>query len=140
MLRNQKLEAVRLGLELLACYVQMISRGDEAIINEAGMEVRAKGPRKYDSIAPPLDVRIDYGAIPGSIFLRWKIVRNARQYGIEVCTGTVTPDKWKPALYTSVGNSVIEGLPSGELASFRIFSLSPAGKSVYSEVVSRRMP
>jgi len=139
-LLKQKLEAVKLGLDLLACYVQMISRGDEAIVNEAGMELQSRGPRKYDSIEPPQDVRIDYGTVPSSIALRWKRVNMARQYGIEVCLGPIIPDKWKPALYTSVTNALIEALPSGELASFRIFSLSAAGKSVYSEVVSRKMP
>ena|GEM_PF-349619 len=139
-LRNQKLADVKLNLEILACYVQGISRGDEAIIREAGMEVRAERPRKYEDIGTPVDLRAAYTDYPGELKLRWKKVKNARQYGIECCTGVVTQDKWALTAHSSTANVTIRNLPSGELVSFRVYALSAAGRSSYSEVVSRKLP
>ena len=139
-LRNDKLRDVKIELEVLACYVQGISRGDEAIIREAGMEVRQNGPRRYEEILPPVDLRIGYTDYPGELRLRWKRVRNAKQYGVEFCSGAVTPDKWQLAANTSAAQCIIRHLPSGELASFRVYTLSAAGKSSYSEIVSRKIP
>jgi len=138
-LRNQKLADVRGELSLLASYVQTVSRGDESIINEAGMSVRSTGPRKYDTILPPELVLVEQTEYDDGLKLRWKRVKNARQYGIEYCAGTVTPDKWKTIAYANSGSIVIRGLTTGELASFRIFSLGAAGKSEYSMVLNRKL-
>ena len=139
-LRNQKLEDVKMNLEILACYVQAISRGDEAIIRDAGMEVRTPAPRKYDDIGAPTDLRVSYTDYPGELKVRWKRVKNAKQYAIELCTGVVTDDKWTLVAHSSTANATIGNLPSGALASFRIYALGAAGRSSNSEVVSRKMP
>ena len=138
-LRNQKLEDVRASLRLLAAYVQTVSRGNEAIINEAGMDVKSRGPRKIETILPPEGIQIDPGEFDDGLKLRWKAVKNAKQYGIEYCAGTVTSDKWRIIAFSNGGSIQLRSLESGQLASFRIFSLGAAGKSEYSMVVNERM-
>jgi len=139
LLRNEKLKDVQHSLGRLASYVQTVSAGDAAIIAEAGMDVRTRGPRKYETILPPEGVQLRSTSYPDKLRLRWKPVNNAAAYGIETCTGTVTPDKWKIAGFATSVFTEIGGLPSAELVSFRVFAIGAAGTSAYSEVVSRKM-
>jgi len=138
--RNQKLSAVKDCLDLLSFYVQIVSRGDAVIVNEAGMELAARGPRKYDTILAPEGLKIDYTGNNNELKLRWTKVKNAVQYSVELCIGAVAPDKWENGHYANGSSIIFRDLPSGELASFRVMSLGAAGKSSWSEVVSKRVP
>jgi len=139
LLRNEKLAEVRNLLTRLGSYVQTVSNGEATVINLAGMEVRARGPRKSESILPPVGLTVVSTTYPGQLKIRWRLVRNALTYGVEYCPGTVTPDKWKVVAYATATSVLVSELPSGEIASFRVFAIGAAGTSAHSEVVSRKL-
>jgi len=74
-LRNAKLGTVKEELELLSFYVQIVSRGEEGIVNAAGMVLKSRGPRKYETIVPPSDLKVLYTDYTSELKLRWRDLR-----------------------------------------------------------------
>ncbi len=145
---NTKETALNDLLTQLGAYVENIANGNETIIRSAGMDARVgkSAPQIPDA---PINVSATTGTEEGEIELKWKGVKNARVYVIEVSndvsatagttTGTTatTVDTRSFITWTQVDivtktKFMVKGLTSGVRYAFRIRCVGCAGKSNYS--------
>jgi hypothetical protein len=138
-IRNTELKVLKQMLTTLAANVQAISVGDATIINQAGMDVAAIGPKMYESITPITGLEAFATDMPGQLRLRWDSDKYAKAYAIQYSVGTFTEDTWKNGLYCTRSQMVIPNLPSGQVVWFRVLSICAAGVSAWSEPVSKRV-
>ncbi|RYZ31960.1 MAG: fibronectin type III domain-containing protein [Sphingobacteriales bacterium] len=133
-LRNSAVRKVREDLMDLAAYVQIVSKGDKDIILSAGMEVAKVGPRRYEDVGVPVDVRSK--AVGSNIIVvSFRKVRNARNYQIEMCEGQLTADGWKQVQINSTTSAYIPNLITGKVYYFRVRSLgTETMKSNWSDI------
>lgn len=134
-------------LTQLGAYVENIANGDETIIRSAGMDARASksAPQVPDT---PINVSATTSTEEGEILLKWKSVKNARVYVIEVSTDVVTAGgtigttgttidtrsfiTWSQVDIVTKSKYKVIGLTSGVRYAFRIRCVGSAGKSNYS--------
>jgi hypothetical protein len=126
LIRNDKQAVVKSMLNNLSLYVQMVSKGDQGIIDLAGMTVKTRGPRRYDSLAVPENLRA-FVLRAGVIGLRWNGVHNAKSYIIEYCADPITDGGWKPGMTNSGANGRVENLTPGKTYWFRVRAIGSDG-------------
>lgn len=133
-LRNASRAMVQEQIRKLGYYVQNVSNGDENIIRSAGFEVVRRGPRQYTEIPAPLDVRAQF-IRKMAVQVRWKRVDIAHMYVLEYCEEELTDTGWSPAVFSTVGKLVIEGLHPFRKYYFRVCAVGSGGyKSNWSEI------
>jgi hypothetical protein len=124
--RNEKRRVLEENLKVQANYVWNVSRGNGDIITLAGMPVRRQGPRRYDFLPTPTDLRTE--SIDGeAVILRWKRVSNAKSYEVEYCREPMAPDAWVKAPIISAARTIVNGLTRKEEYWFRVRSLGSQG-------------
>jgi fibronectin type III domain protein len=146
--QNTKETALDNLLTQLGAYVENIANGDETIIRSAGMDARVgkSAPQIPDA---PINVSATTGTEEGEIELKWKGVKNARVYTVEISndvsataptTGTTTTTPvdtrsfitWTLVDMVTKTKFMVTGLTSGTRYAFRIRCVGCAGKSNYS--------
>ena len=138
-IRDQKRLTIDNRLLELSWYVNGISKGDEAIMNLAGMVAAARGPRRYDTIATPKGL-FGFSPYTGVVKLRWEKISNAKTYAVEYCPDPITGTEWKNGFYNSGANAEMGGLESGKKYWFRVRALGSAGMmSDWSDPISIRI-
>ena len=118
-LRDEKRRIVEKDLRLLGNYVENLAKGDVEIIYKAGMTPKAKGPRRYDFLATPQNLKAKQG-LSGEVRLRWTKVPYAKSYMVEYCSDPVTPENWRNGTYNSSANATISGLEPMRRYWFRV--------------------
>ncbi|HTM64826.1 MAG TPA: fibronectin type III domain-containing protein [Flavipsychrobacter sp.] len=126
LIRNEKLAEVKSLLKDLGIYVQMVSKGDDGIIDLAGMPVKSKGPRRYDFLAVPTGLTA-FVLRSGVIGLRWRRIHNAKSFVIEYCPDPITDGGWKPGMTNSGANGRVENLTPGKTYWFRVRAIGSDG-------------
>jgi hypothetical protein len=126
LIRNEKLATVKSILEELALYVQMVSKKDATIIDLAGMPMKSRGPRRYDTLAVPENLRA-FIVRKGVVGLKWNRIHNAKSYAIEYCADPMTEDGWKSGMTNSGANGRVENLAPGKTYWFRVRALGSDG-------------
>lgn len=124
--RNEKRRILEESLKVLANYVWNISRGNGDIIMLSGMPVRRQGPRRYDFLPTPTDLRTEsiYGE---AVIVRWKGISNAKSYEVEYCREPMAPDSWVKSPIISASRTVVNGLTRKEEYWFRVRALGSQG-------------
>jgi hypothetical protein len=126
LVRNEKMATLKAILEEMGLYVQMISKKDATIIDLAGMPMKSRGPRRYDSLAVPENLRA-FIVRKGVVGLKWNPIHNAKSFAIEYCTDPMTEDGWKPGMTNSGANGRVENLAAGKKYWFRVRALGSDG-------------
>jgi hypothetical protein len=126
MVRNEKLATVRMLLLSLAGYVTSICKGDANIIDLAGMPIKTRGPRRYDTLDVPQNLRV-FVLRRGVIGLKWTKVHNAKAYAIEFCPDPLSEADWKSGMCNSGCNGWVPDLTPGKRYWFRIRALGSQG-------------
>jgi len=125
-IRNQKRQVVEDSLQELSWYVNGVSRGDESIMNLAGMVAAARGPRRYDTIAVPKIIAA-FSPYTGVAKMRWGVISNAAAYAAEYCPDPISDGGWRNGFYNKSANAEISGLESGKKYWFRVRAIGAAG-------------
>jgi hypothetical protein len=137
--RDIALETLLASLKTQASYVQTISEGKEEVILAAGMYVALRGPRYYDMIEAPYDLRASYGDVEGQVKLRWKKLKTLKNFEIGWCADPITDDGWKQSHFTTSSRTVVSGLPTGAVVWLRVRGTSAAGTSDWSLPLKQRV-
>jgi hypothetical protein len=124
--RNEKLLTVRKYLISLASYVTSISMGDATIMDMAGMPLKTRGPRRYETLDMPENLHA-FVLRQGVIGLKWSSVHNAKAYAIEFCADPLTGNDWKPGMCNSGCNGSVSDLTPGKKYWFRVRALGSQG-------------
>jgi hypothetical protein len=126
MARNEKLAVVKSQLTVLGSYVQTVSKGDGNIIDLAGMPIKSRGPRRYDTMAVPDGLKTVI-LRSGVVGLRWQPVHNAKAFAIEYCPDPLTGTQWERGMYNSGANGYVADLTPGKKYWFRVRAIGSQG-------------
>ena len=119
---NQAEETFDRILSQLAGYVESVSGGDEAMIQSAGMDVRAAST-PAGTLDAPTNLNATQGDQTGEINLQWDKTERARSYVIEKSADPPTATSWSHAAVSTRSQVTIEGLTTGTTYWFRVAAL-----------------
>ncbi len=126
------------ALTTLASYVESTSKGDEAKILSAGMQVKAAaiptGP-----LPAPGSVAATVGDGAGEVDLAWPKLAGSKSYVIQYATDPNAPDDdWKFSTTCTKSSATVSSLIPGTRYWFRIAATGSAGQSPWSSPVTAR--
>lgn len=128
-------KALRSMLKDFGGYVQGISAGVQAVIQSAAFDtVKQRTPLPPPEA--PVEVRVTRTALAGNLKVRWKGMYGALLYYLEMMVGQ--DGNWSRVLTTSRTRHEFFDLTTGKEYSFRVQTVSSAGISGYSEVVTQK--
>jgi len=121
-------------LQEMATYVELMSKGDAAVIASAGFDTHKKAARvgQLDKVK---NVRIKLGSIRGSALVTCDGVNRALFYVFEYCEAPLTADSVWIQIAGSKRKMLIEGLISGKEYCFRVAAARTHPSRIWSEVV-----
>lgn len=133
--RNASRAQLATDLQALAVYLQMITKGDEAMIASTGYDIRARvaRPALMTPLAAPLDLRLSRGELSGSLIARVTKVRQAVAYDVQVATADPTVENnWADAgTFATCRRIAISGLTPGKNYSVRVRAINGAGPGAW---------
>ncbi len=137
-LKDDARVALEAGLRARGNYVDNKSNGVEAVILSAGLPV--KNPSApVGELPAPGDFLATMGALEGQIKLKWKRVRGAASYIVQV-SPHATPRAWTLAAVSPNARAVATGLASGETYAFRVAAVGIAGQGGWSDESVKMSP
>ena len=121
-------------LQELATYVELMSKGDAAVIASAGFDMHKKAARvgQLDKVQ---NVRIEVGSMRGSALVTCDGVDRALFYVFEYCEAPFTADSVWIQVTGSKRKILIEGLTSGKEYCFRVAAARTHPSRIWSVVV-----
>jgi len=126
-------------LTQLANYVEHTSGGDPAKIQSSGYGVRSPN-QPVGSLAAPQNLKAKEGANQGEIELKWKNVRGASSYVIQLATILNGDASWLLAGASTKSKARIPALPSGARMWFRVAAVGAAGQGAFSDAAEKIVP
>jgi hypothetical protein len=120
-------------------YVFAVSGGNEAVIQSAGMDVRA-APGTVGIPSLPQALGATAGDRDGQMDLSWDPVIEAASYVIETSPDPPTATSWSHAGVSTKSSYTVTGLQSGSRIWFRVASVNPAGQSGWSDPATKIVP
>jgi hypothetical protein len=138
-IKNQKEEELDFKLTALAGYVEGESKGDEAKIKSAGMDIKA-GASPIGVPATPSALSASEGAKTGTINLKWKSVRGAKSFLVRITEAIADNNSWKQSTVVTKANAAIDGLTSGKQYWFQVGAVGAAGQGAWSDPAVKVAP
>jgi hypothetical protein len=120
-------------------YVTATSGGDEAIIQSAGMDVRA-APGTIGIPSPPQALGATAGDHDGQMDLSWDPVVEAASHVLETSPDPPTATSWSHVGVSTKSSFTVTGLQSGSRIWFRVAAINPAGQSGWSDPATKIAP
>lgn len=134
--RRLREKELRLLLTQMAGYVSSVAAGNELAILSSGFEVARRGSPAPEP-AMPQDVRASITDHVGRAALSWKPVDAALAYQVQWTAGDPASEQgWNMVAWSTRSSRKLSGLPSGQVAYFRVAALGTAGMGPWSQVVS----
>jgi hypothetical protein len=107
-------------------FIDLKSGGDTAIIQSAGLDVRA--PRSpVGELPAPGNLTVEAGEREGAMNLKWEPVRGAASYEVQQSTDAATG--WTHVSTCTQSRMTVTGLGIGRRYSFRVRAVGAAGPS-----------
>ena len=138
-IRNAKEDDLDRLVAQLVGYVTMISGGDEAIIQSAGMDVRA-APGVSTAPSQPQGLAATAGDHDGTMDLSWDPVVEAASYVIEMSADPPTANSWQHQGISTKSSFTVPGLTSGARVWFRVAAVNASGQSPWSDPSTKTVP
>lgn len=134
--KNARHRELRQLLNQLAGHVASVAEGNELAILSSGF-----GVRRPSSPAPephkPADLRAYITDHTGRVDLSWAPVEPALTYHIQWSASETTDEKaWQLVAVSTRSSARITGLPSGQVAYFRVAGIGTKGMGPWSQVAS----
>jgi len=138
--KNAHRKLVEYSWARVANLVEGQARKNPALIPAAGMPA-TNDPRPV-YMTQVLNLRLTPSLNEGEIFARWKFVRRARVYVVEVCTDKVTaPTHWKQHVTTTKARCRLNhSLVSGEKVWVRVRAFGARGPGAWSDLSRLTVP
>jgi hypothetical protein len=136
--RNNKEDDLGLMTQAVG-YVTAVAGGDEEIIQNAGMDVRAT-PSASIAPAQPAALSATGGDHDGTIDLSWEPIVEAASYTIEMSPDPPTATSWGHQGVSTKSTFTVTGLQSGSRVWFRVAAVNPNGQSQWSDPATKIVP
>lgn len=135
MQRDRMMKNVEKLIRQLRSYVEAVADGNEEIAITSGFELCSR-PKKGQQLEPTYFKHNKYFEIEGCVRLRWKALKGARQYVIEMGEDRENP-QWKAIAYSTKASIDITNLIPGKQYFFRVAGLNSAGVGAFSQILRR---
>ncbi len=122
-------------LKLLANYVQITSRGDEAVILSSGYDVNKK-PSTVGQLSKPENLIVKQGGNKGTVVVACDVVAYANFYEFEYTESPATADSNWILRTTTRHRMEFDGLTSGKQYTFRVAGAGTDPSRIWSEEVT----
>lgn len=132
-LLHEKEMAVDIALSQLANFVEIVAKGNEAVILSAGMETRNKSAR------PQVQFSAMQGQKEGEALLKAPAVGRAAyvwQKRADQAGASATAEVWEQVAITTVASLTLSGLTAGIKYWFRVAYVTAKGQGAWSDPVS----
>jgi hypothetical protein len=138
-IQNTKEDALDKLISQEGGYVTAVAGGDEAIIQSAGMDVRA-APGASAIPAQPQALGATAGDHDGQMDLSWDPVISATSYVLETSPDPPTGTSWKHLGVSTKSSFTVTDLVSGSRIWFRVAAVNSAGQSGWSDPATKIAP
>jgi len=138
-IQNTKEDVLNKLVSQSAGYVTAVGGGDEAIVQSAGMNLRA--PRAAVGVpSQPQALAATAGDHDGTMDLSWDPVVEAASYVIETSPDPPTATSWKHLGVSTKSSFTVTDLVSGSRVWFRVAAINAAGQSNWSDPATKIVP
>lgn len=138
-LANEQADNLRGLLTSLASYVENIASGKEAVINGAGMDVKAPASAgAVPSVVTGLEATT--GDNDGELDLSWNSIDGASSYLAERSLTAPPTAAWELQGAVTKSRMTADGLESGKRYWFRVAAVGAKGQGGWSDIASRIAP
>jgi len=138
-IRNNKEDDLGRLMTQAVGYVTAIAGGNEAVIQSAGMDVRAT-PGTSVTPGQPGALSATAGDHDGTMDLSWDPVVEAASYLIEMSPDPATATSWKHQGVSTKSTFAVTGLQSGSRVWFRVAAVNANGQSPWSDPATKIVP
>jgi hypothetical protein len=138
-IRNTKEDGLTRLVSQEGGYVTAVAAGDEAVIQSAGMDVRAT-PGTSSAPTQPQALGATAGDHDGEMDLSWDPVVEAASYVIETSPDPPTATSWKHQGVSTKSSFTVTGLQSGSRIWFRVAAINASGQSGWSDPATKIVP
>lgn len=138
-IQNTKEDVLDKLISQEAGYVTAVAGGDEAIIQSAGMDVRA-APGTSAIPAQPQALGATAGDRDGQMDLSWDPVVNATSYVLETSPDPPTGTSWKHLGVSTKSSFTVTDLVSGSRIWCRVAAVNAAGQGGWSDPATKIVP
>jgi hypothetical protein len=138
--RDAAIDSLKGLIRQEASYVVGITDGDAVKILSAGMNLAAHAPAVV-AMPQVQDLAATSGANDGEVDLRWKKIRNAHSYEIQISASPITATSWGSSVTCTRASYRMEGLTSGARLWFRVRAIG--GRSMpgaWSDPATKTVP
>ena len=134
MTKDEKLTILTNQLDLVARHVDMLAKGDPAVVIAAGFEVKKLTPTYVTSLIAPTNVQAsDVQDRPGVAIISWDKSENATMYFLEMrIKGT---EIWQTAASGGAASAEVTGIVPKSYVEFRVMAMRATLRSDYSNIV-----
>lgn len=137
-LRDNAAQDLIAGLTALAGYVQTASDGDPAIIQSAGMSIRAaRTPSAVPEAVANLSVSPSDAS--GELLLSWDPMPEAASFEIQTSADPTTGN-WVNQPSVTKSKTAVNGFTSGSKIHSRVRAVNPAGTGAWSSEIGKIVP
>jgi hypothetical protein len=137
--RDAAVDALCAGLTQEGAYVENVSGGDKTKIESAGMAVRSDGAPI--SLTQVLELVVSPDDNEGALAGRWRAVKGAKAYEIQVSVDPVTSTSWTYKMTAAKSNGIIAGLTSGAKMWVRVRAIgADNGSGPWSDPAVKTVP
>ncbi len=136
---NDRVDTLRGMLTQLGSYVENIANGKEALIQSAGMDVKAA---RSASAAPGVvsGFEATTGDNDGEIDLSWNSLDGASSYVVERSLAGPPAAGWEHQATVTKSRMTANGLTSGTRYWFRVAAVAPKGQGGWSDISTKIAP
>jgi hypothetical protein len=138
--KNANRKAVEVTLARLANQVAILARDDSSLIHVAGMAA-TNDPRPVQ-MTQVEELRVTPSAREGELLARWKPVRRAHAYEVQVCNATGrAPANWVYKLTSTKARCALNhDLVSGSRVWVRVRAIGTRGAGAWSPPIRKTVP
>jgi hypothetical protein len=135
-IKKARYRELQLLVNQLAGYVASVAEGNELAIRSTGFDVH-KPSAPLPEPTMPTDLRAAITDHTGRVDLTWAPVEPAVTYHIQWTAGDPSDEKsWSLVSVSTRASAKVTGLPSGQVAYFRVAGIGTKGMGPWSQVAS----
>jgi hypothetical protein len=132
-------QAYDLCVTHLAAYAESAALGDQQKLESAGFTVR-KAPEAIVGLDMVSDLKVTNNSYTGILFAKWKPVRGAKAYEIQICPEPMTMSGWRSIRPSTASRTEIDGLTSGTKIWVQVRAVAKKLAGPWSQPASKVVP
>jgi hypothetical protein len=131
--------ALDAGLTQEAAYVQDVTSGDAVKIATTNMPIK-RPSQPIGPLGQVMDLAVKAGVNAGELKAKWKKLRGAKSYEVQISADPFTPTTWRGVAPSSKVRTVIDGLTSGAKMWVRVRGIGKGDPGVWSDPATMIVP